>query len=237
MDDAGAAEGEGAVPVRPPLSRFARLGIPLLLYPLYAALVFLLVPADALFYIGLMLAYIVPPVGRETLIPLAAALGYPWWITAASFAYIDITGCLLVALNFDLLLRLPYLGPWLERFCSGGHALFRRHEWIRGLSYAGLFLFVLFPFEGSGGVGGTVAGRLLGLGRRGVVLCVAVGAITGSALYSFGAGALFSQFSGDIVQTVGLLLCVLAGALVLLILRRLRRGDALSPAGTMDEEE
>jgi uncharacterized membrane protein len=173
----------------PLLDRALRLGLPLLMYPLYVLVLVLAFPDVAPIYLALVTAYVVPPVGGETLIPIATAFGYPWWLTAASFAWVDIAGCLLVALNADLLFALPYIGPSLSRTAGTARAFFERHPALRRLSYPGLVLFTVLPFAGSGGIGGALAGRVLGLGRGAVVVCVSAGSVIGSALIAFGAGA------------------------------------------------
>ncbi|MDD4254444.1 MAG: small multi-drug export protein [Methanofollis sp.] len=203
----------------PALDRALRLGIPLLMYPLYVLALVLAFPDLAPVYLALVAAYIVPPVGGEALIPVAAALGYPWWLTAASFAWVDVAGCLLVALNADLLFALPYVGPALSRTAGVAGAFFEHHPALRRLSYPGLVLFTVLPFAGSGGVGGALAGRVLGMGRRAVVVCVSAGSIVGSALLAFGAGAAASLLREYCAAGTVVVALVLAGASVLVLCR------------------
>ncbi|WP_220680584.1 small multi-drug export protein [Methanofollis formosanus] len=211
--------------------RLGRVVLPLLLYPLYALFLFLVFPDEAVFYTGLMAAYVVPPVGREALIPLAAALGQPWWLTALTCTYVDVVGCLVVALNFDLVLSLPYVGPRLAALVETGRAVLERRAWLRGLSCAGLVLFTSLPMEGSGGVGGAVVGRLLGLGERGVICCVGLGAAAGSALLALGAEAALSLAGGGLIIGIVLLVVLVAAGC---ILRRVALFDK-GPAPTYRE--
>ncbi|WP_265580201.1 small multi-drug export protein [Methanofollis aquaemaris] len=195
--------------------RFGRLVLPLLLYPLYVLFLFLVFPDEAVFYTGLMAAYVVPPVGREALIPLAAALGQPWWLTALTCTYVDVVGCLVVALNFDLVLSLPYVGPWLAGVVETGRTVLERRPWLLGLSYAGLVLFTSLPMEGSGGVGGAVVGRLLGLGERWVICGVTLGAAVGSTLLALGAETALSLAGGGLILGIVLLLVLVAAGYML----------------------
>ncbi|MDD3622406.1 MAG: small multi-drug export protein [Methanofollis sp.] len=190
--------------------RAGRLILPLLLYPLYALALFLLFPDDAALYIGLMAAYITPPVGREALIPMAVVLGQPWWLTALTCTYVDIVGCLIVALNFDLVLALPKVGPKLASVVRTGEILLERRPWLRGLSYAGLVLFTTFPMMGSGGIGGAVVGRLMGLGERGLICCVGLGAAIGATLLALGATFAVSLTGGGMIVGITLLLVFVA---------------------------
>lgn len=191
--------------------RARRLILPLLLYPLYALALFLLFPDDAALYIGLMAAYITPPVGREALIPMAVVvLGQPWWLTALTCTYVDIVGCLIVALNFDLVIALPKVGPKLASMVRTGETLLERRPWLRGLSYAGLVLFTTLPMMGSGGIGGAVVGRLMGLGERGLICCVGLGAAIGATLLALGATFAVSLTGGRMIVGIALLLVFVA---------------------------
>ena len=64
--------------------------------------------------IGLMAAYLLPPAGKETVIPIGIAFGIPWWYMALSIVLIDNETGLFMALNFDLAYRIPYFGPLLS---------------------------------------------------------------------------------------------------------------------------
>lgn len=203
----------------PVVDRALRLGLPLLMYPLYALAVLLVFPDRASLYLALAAAYTVPPVGGETLIPLATALGCPWWFSAATFAWIDIAGCLLVVLNADLLLRLPYLGPVLSRAFGAVEDFFERHQYFGRLSYPGLILFTALPFAGSGGVGGALAGQVFGMNRAGVIACVSAGSILGSALLAFGVCTAADFLEGYCAAGTAALLLVFVGAVVLVLCR------------------
>jgi hypothetical protein len=66
---------------------------------------------QAAIVMGLMVAYILPPAGKETVIPLGIALGIPWWGMALAIAMVDIETGLFMALNVDLVYRIPLVGP------------------------------------------------------------------------------------------------------------------------------
>lgn len=215
-------EGDQIFVEDPVVDRALRLGLPLLMYPLYALVVLLVFPGRASLYLALVAAYVVPPVGGEMLIPLATALGCPWWFTAATFAWADIAGCLLVVLNADLLLTLPYLGPVLSHAFGAAEDFFERHQYFSRLSYPGLILFTALPFAGSGGVGGALAGQVLGMDRGGVIACVSAGSILGPALLAFGVCTAADVLEGYCAAGTAALVLVLVGAVVL-VLRRVAR--------------
>jgi hypothetical protein len=80
--------------------------------------------------IGLMVAYILPPAGKETVIPVGIALGIPWYYMALSIAMIDVETGLFMALNFDLAFRVPYLGTILADLTQKTQRFIEDHHWI-----------------------------------------------------------------------------------------------------------
>jgi len=65
---------------------------------------------------GLMVASILPPAGKETVIPVGIAPGIPWPWMALSIAMVDIGTGLFMARNFDLPYRIPVPGKILADF-------------------------------------------------------------------------------------------------------------------------
>ena len=112
---------------------------------------------------GLIVAYLLPPAGKETVIPLGIALGIPWWYIALAITVVDSETGLFMALNFDLAYRIPWLGGLLARFTDKTTLFLKDHLWIEGLSVFGIMLMVMVPFLGSGGIRGSVAGSSLAL--------------------------------------------------------------------------
>ena len=113
--------------------------------------IFFLIPFDSFEKLmGLMVLNLIPPAGKESIIPLGIALGIPWWIIAASTTVMDITGAIFMALNFDLALKIPFLGRWMKGIMESGESFFESHRWMEKLSVIGLVIFVIVPFQGSG---------------------------------------------------------------------------------------
>ena len=149
------------------------------------ALFLILPPQQFALVLGLMTAYILPPAGKETVIPVGIALGIPWWLMAAAIALIDIETGLFMAYNFDLAYRIPVFGPWLFLFNEKGRSFIESHRWIQDLYFFGIVILVMVPFFGSGGIRGSVLGRLLGMERRMVFSAIVVGAVAGCLLIAF----------------------------------------------------
>ncbi|MCU0632188.1 MAG: small multi-drug export protein [Methanolinea sp.] len=173
--------------MHPTIRAVSRFLLPFLLGCLYLALCALfLTPERALLLTGLMLAYVVPPAGKETVIPLGVALGLPWWLIGTSIALLDVLAGLFMALNFELAFHIPVLGGWISRFMDHGQAFLSRRPWLKKYYFTGVVLFVMFPLQGSGGIGASLVGRLLGMSRKAVLLAITIGAFLGCYLIALG---------------------------------------------------
>lgn len=186
---------------------------PLVLLAAYLVFLILFLPSDAFrIHIGLMIAYFIPPAGKESIIPLGIALGYSWWLMTVSIALMDALTALFLALNFDMALKIPILGTWMKKFMDTGSSFFAQHKWIERLSFIGLVMFVMFPLQGSGGIGGTLVGRMLGMNRWEVVLAVTIGAFTGCFVIALGAEYLKLAFGEGIIY--GAVALAIIGAII-----------------------
>ncbi|MDD3069785.1 small multi-drug export protein [Methanoculleus horonobensis] len=164
-----------------------KVSIPFLLCGLFLAVVWFFLPAEQwLLLFGMMVAYIVPPLGRETIIPVCILCGIPWWLAAFALAFLDFAGGLFMAWNFPLVLRIPYIGPWVRRFTEAGRAFLDRRPWLERLYFVGLVAFLALPFDGSGSIVGSVVGRMLGMTKMEVISCIAVGGFIGSFAIALG---------------------------------------------------
>lgn len=163
----------------PMLSAFY-LVAPFLFGIVYLGILYLALPWDYFRnMLLLMIAYLIPPAGKESVIPAGIALGLPIWVVVSSIALLDVLAGLFMALNFDLALKIPLLGRWIRDFIRCGRKFLSDRPWLERLYFVGLVLFVMFPLQGSGGIGGTIVGRMLGMSRLEVFAAIVVGAIVG----------------------------------------------------------
>jgi uncharacterized membrane protein len=173
---------------------------------------------DFLTLAGLLFVYLVPPAGKETVIPVGIGLGYPWWLIAACTVTIDLCCSLFVALNLDLTLKIPVLGPFIGKFMAGGRAFLDARPWIQRLSTVGLIIFVIVPFQGSGGMNSTILGRIMGFTAQRAVGCVLFGSFVSSYAIALGADTVLSLFQESPTLGLGALgvIALMIGALWLL---------------------
>jgi uncharacterized membrane protein len=165
---------------KPMLGRTLKLTLPFALAATEIAfLYFFLDYPSFLIVIGLMIAYILPPAGKETVIPAGIFLGIPWWLMALSIMMIDIETALFMGWNFDLALKIPVLGKIMESFIGKADDFIKERPWLKKLYFTGIVVLVMVPVTGSGGIRGTIIGNLLGMEKIPLFLAILTGAFIG----------------------------------------------------------
>jgi hypothetical protein len=173
--------------------RFIALVLPVLIAAIHIGIsAVTLPPRDFVTLLGLMVAYLLPPAGKETVIPLGIAFGIPWWYMALSIALIDVETGLFMALNFDVAYRIPFFGSRLSDLTKKTQQFLNDHRWITGLWFFAIVLMVMVPILGSGGIRGSVAGKLLGMSTLLVFLAVIAGTLIGCFGIALGSDAVLA---------------------------------------------
>lgn len=159
--------------------------------------------------LGLIIAYLLPPAGKETVIPLGIALGIPWWYMALSIVMVDAIAGLFMALNFDLAYRIPYVGPLLHDLTEKTQRFITDHPWFASLWFFAIVLMVMIPFFGSGGIRGSVAGKLLGLSTPLTFLAILAGSLIGCFGIAIGSDVFFMYLctNGALPAEIGAWVC------------------------------
>lgn len=207
--------------MHPTLRMMLRFSLPFMLGGLYITLLFLSLPVErALLLSGLMGAYIIPPAGKETIIPLGVALGFPWWLIGTSMALLDILAGLFMALNFELAFKIPLLGTWITKFMNHGHAFLSRRPWLKKFYFTGIVLFVMFPLQGSGGIGASLVGRLLGMSGRNVLIAITIGAFLGCYLIALGAEFIWDLIIARPILGIGVAIVVIGAVIAAYLVYR-----------------
>ncbi|MAG57071.1 MAG: hypothetical protein CMJ83_12330 [Planctomycetes bacterium] len=99
---------------------------------------------------------------------------------AVLIVYLDLTFGFISVFNVGVLFRIPGFGKKLQNLAGFGQLMLRRNPWMRKATFAGTVAFVMFPFSGTGAIGGALFGQLLGMTRRRTMLAIFVGAVIGS---------------------------------------------------------
>ena len=192
--------------------RVVALLIPVLIVVIHIAVMAVTLPSPQFpVMIGLMVAYLLPPAGKETVIPLGIALGIPWWYMALSIAMIDVETGLFMALNFDIAYRIPVLGPLLSDLTNKTKQVLSDHRWIASLWFFAIVLMVMVPVLGSGGVRGSIAGKLLGTNTLLVFLAILAGALIGCFAIALGSDTIIVYLCSNGILPAGISQMVCGG--------------------------
>lgn len=132
-----------------------------------------------------MAAYFFPPLGKESVIPMAISTGINPLMIASVVAFLDLIAALFLLWNYDFVKLAPFLGSWMERFEQKGRKVSKEKTWMKSIEILGVMFFVMFPLQGSGGVGGTILGRLLGLNRYTVFSAICIGSFSGCLIIAY----------------------------------------------------
>lgn len=174
----------------------AKLIIPVSIPFLFILGLYLAYPTDIYSIIGAgMLAGFIPPAGRESVIPLTIiALGSKLHgiylmdalLVASACILMDMACSLFIVWNFDIAKKIPFLGWVVKRIENKSKIKIAKSAWISKFAFFGLVVFVMIPFQGSGGITSAIMGKLLGMNGLKVFLAVIIGSAVGSLVIAMG---------------------------------------------------
>ena len=193
-----------------------KLLVPVSMFCLYFLIIYRLTQT-ATEIAPLMLAYSLPPLGKESVIPTAMALGLSPTMLFLLIVYIDLSFALLILWNYDLLHNIPLWGRVLKKIETAGMTIWNRHQSLDRLAFVGLVLFVFIPFHGTGATTSALLGRMIGIDPLKSFFAIMTGSITGVLFVMF--------FSDAIMELLGrgsllLLAVVTIGVLCFLFVRK-----------------
>jgi uncharacterized membrane protein len=189
----------------PLIDRALKLSLPFILCGVYLLfLKYVYVPKEDFYRLGgLLLLYFLPPAGKETIIPLGLASGFSWYLMAFSLILLDVLTCMFMIWNFALLCQAPVFGGWIATCSRVGKKVLHKFPFIERLSVIGLSLFVLFPLQGSGAIGASVLGNVLGMSPWHIFFAVFFGSVLGSIFFALGIHSMEEYFNLDPVILIG----------------------------------
>ncbi|MDR0981450.1 MAG: small multi-drug export protein [Methanocalculaceae archaeon] len=201
---------------QPPLrTRLIATGGVLAVFGGMLSIFFLTMPLNIFYeFIGFLGLYMMPGFGKESIVPLSMALGIPWWQITVGIIVGDMVLAIIIAYNFDLLLRIPLIGRVLPYFTSKTNEVLQKHLWIKGLSLIGLFLFMYIPFMGSSAINTTLVGRLLSVPPKTLLAIVLVGSILATLTMAVGMHAVLELWAANPLYAIIAVIAVLAAAVI-----------------------
>jgi len=141
-------------------------------------------------YWSFISAYFFPPLGKETIIPAGILIGIHPLVMALSIAFVDFIVALFLIWNYNLAKNIPLIGTFMKKVEKIGETSSNKYSWIKPLRFIGIMLFVMIPFQGSGGMVGSIVGRLIGMKPWTTLLSITLGAVIGCTLVAYFAESL-----------------------------------------------
>ena len=184
----------------------------------------------------LMFAYFFPPLGKESIIPIGVSGGeitIPIYnqqiiitainplIMALSIAFVDIVVALFLVWNYDLAKKIPIIGNFIEKVEKIGRKSSNKYNWIKPLRFIGIMLFVMVPFQGSGGLVGSILGRLIGMKPWNIFFAISSGSLVGCILIAYFADIILSLFIRNFLFGLLILFIIAIFILMYFIYRKL----------------
>lgn len=202
---------------------------PIALAAFYGFLLYVSLPWETLKIVGGgMLIYFVPPAGKESVIPAMVALGVHPMFAALNIAIVDIFGALWLTWNFDLFERIPGIGWVISKIESKAFKTIQANPWMDELAFLGLVVFVIVPFQGSGAVGASILGNIIGMKPEKVLLAVEIGAILGTLAIAYLSSVVLTLIYMNVMYGVAVFLIIAAIILILRQRTRSRTADRIS---------
>jgi len=195
--------------------KLAKFFIPIVLgFIIFGVIGFLMDESLRVAYWPLISGYFFPPLGKESIIPAGVALGIHPVVMALSIAFVDVVVALFLVWNYDLAKKIPLIGKFITKVEEKGKNVEEKYGWIKPLRFIGIILFVMVPFQGSGGLVGSIVGRLIGMKPWNTFYAISIGAVTGCLLI-----AIFSKaflIFAEINTTLTLILVGIIAAVIVL---------------------
>jgi uncharacterized membrane protein len=117
------------------------------------------------------------------------------WDLAFIVMYVNAVSAFWYTYNIDLLQKIPGVGPYLRQARKNAVETLRSRPWIRRWAVVGVGLFVVTPLPGSGALGGSLMGRIVGVSKKATFLSVATAGVVVASIYAMAANEL--QEAGD----------------------------------------
>ena len=154
-------------------------------------------------------------------------------LIAMSIAFVDVIAAFFLLWNYDLLKKVPWLGPWMDKTEKSNRSAIQKSPWRQRFSLVGISIYVMFPVHGSGGLVGTLIGRILGLSKWKVFGAVSVGATIGALWIAIlvqrvGEG-ITDIFEGNLFQLFAAVVTIIIAILVIWFIlknRKKKKGKA-----------
>ena len=176
-------------------------------------------------FLSLISGYFFPPLGKETIIPGGVIAGITPMIMALSIAFVDIIVALFLVWNYDLTKKVPLIGNFIGKVETIGRKSSSKYNWVKPLRFIGIMLFVMVPFQGSGGLVGSIVGRLIGMKPWNIFLAISTGAMAGSLMIAYFADIILSIFIRNFLLGLLIIMIILSICIMFLAYKTMNKNN------------
>ncbi len=138
--------------------------------------------------------YLVPPFGKETIIPMAMNYGFAPMTMAFTVAFVDLWVAMLISWNYWYITKIPKVGVQLKKAEDKGAKTMMKIPVLEKGAWLGIVLLSLIPAIGAGGFFGSIIGKMIGMKPGSVISAVFVGSFLSGLIYAYATEALVAAF-------------------------------------------
>ena len=186
---------------------------------------FLLEGNQQLKFLSLISGYFFPPLGKETIIPAGIIAGINPLVMALSIAFVDIIVALFLVWNYDLAKKIPLIGNFIGRIETIGRKSSNKYNWVKPLRFIGIILFVMVPFQGSGGLVGSIVGRLIGMKPWNIFFAILMGAVAGCLMIAYFSDVILSIFIRNFLLGLLIILIILTLSIMFIAYKTMNKNN------------
>ena len=223
------------------LNRSAKFFIPFIIAGIGIIFIYMLLDNQiSIKLLFLMFAYFFPPLGKESIIPIGVSGGeitIPLFnqhvivtsinplIMALTIAFVDIVVALFLVWNYDLAKKIPLIGGFIEKVEKIGKKSSNKYNWIKPLRFIGIMLFVMVPFQGSGGLVGSIIGRLIGMKPWNIFFAISAGSIVGCILIAYFADIILSIFIRNFLLGLLIIIIIITALIMYFVYNKINKNN------------
>ena len=148
------------------------------------------------------LLYFFPPAGKESVIPGLISKNVNTYFVIITIVFIDVITSLFLIWNIDYVKKVPLFGNMLKFIEKHGQKYLKERKFAKGGVYILLILFVMVPFEGSGGAAATIIGKIIGVKPYRIWACVWAGSLIGVSIITKAALEAKEYIGEDLIWVV-----------------------------------
>jgi uncharacterized membrane protein len=180
--------------------------------------------------------YLVPPLGKEFIIPMGIEDGYSPIAMALTVAFVDLWVGMIISWNYWYLEKIPKIGDYLKKTEKKGAALMNKSPGRSKGVWWGIVAIGLIPLIGAGGFLGSLIGRFIGMRPGPVIAAVTLGSFLAGLLYAYATEALVAAFQKNPYIAATIVVIIVVGVVIAFFLHKRAKAKRGGDDDTVDEQ-